>query len=198
MPKPRGRNDETYAATHQRLLQVARQLFETEGYEAVTTQAIAKACDLSQGSLFHHFVSKRDLFIAVHNHWQDELVNRIERSAASAHDPVTRFDRIWRAYLASTEDPRMRRVLLLDGPSVIGLEALHARDRETALGFFEAQIEELMRAGGIRRMDARALAILLFGALDQAAFEIADFPEDTGLRRRLIDSFSALIEALRE
>jgi AcrR family transcriptional regulator len=197
MPKPRGRNDTTYAATHQRLLQVARHLFETEGYEAVTTQAIAKACGLSQGSLFHHYASKRDLFIAVHNHWQDELVARIQQSAASARTPVTRFEKIWRAYLASTEDPAMRRVLLLDGPKVVGLEALRARDRETALGFFEAQIEELMGAGGIRRIDARALAILLFGALDQAAFEIADFPQDADLRRRLIDSFNALIEALK-
>lgn len=197
MPKPKGRNDETYAATHQRLLQIARRLFETEGYEAVTTQAIAKACGLSQGSLFHHFGSKRDLFIAVHNHWQDELVARIEHDAASARDPATRFDRVWRAYLAATEDPAMRRVLLLDGPSVIGLEALRARDRETALGFFGAQIEELMRTGGIRRLDAGALAILLFGALDQAAFEIADFPHDADLRRRLIDGFCAMIDALK-
>jgi AcrR family transcriptional regulator len=198
MPKPKGANKETYAASHARLLAAATALFETEGYEAVTTEQIAALAGVANGSLFHHYKSKRALFIAVHNTYQLALIEQIEAAAAAARDPADRFDRVWRAYLASTENAGMRRILLLDGPHVIGLEALRARDRETAFAYFEEQIEAIMSAGQMPRRDVRALSVILFGALDQAAFEIADFPEDKALRASLFEAVAQTIEALKQ
>lgn len=184
-------------ATHAAILDAARSLFETKGYDAVSTQTICAAAGVSQGALFNHFGSKRDLFMAVHDDWQDALVARIDAAAAAHDDAWQRFRAIWRAYLASTENPEMRRVLLLDGPHVIGIERMRARDRETAFAFFRGEVEALMAKGLIRQLDAHGLALLLFGALDQAAFEMADFPDDAELRTRLLDSMDALMEALR-
>lgn len=197
MPKPKGANKENYTASHGRLLAAATALFETHGYEAVTTEEIAAMAALAHGSLFHHYKSKRALFIAVHNSYQLALIERIEAAAANTRDPADRFDRVWRAYLSSTEDAGMRRVLLLDGPRVIGLEALRAQDRETAFAYFAGQIEAVMDAGLMPRRDVRALAVVLFGALDQAAFEIADFPDDQALRSSLIATMAQTIEALK-
>jgi hypothetical protein len=87
---------------------------------------------------------------------------------------------------------------LLDGPHVIGLEALRARDRETAFAYFEEQIEAIMSAGQMPWRDVRALSVILFGALDQAAFEIADFPEDKALRASLFEAVAQTIEALKQ
>jgi AcrR family transcriptional regulator len=197
MPKPRGRNDALYAATHDRVLAAAAALFAARGYDAVTTPALAAAAGVAKGSLFHHFRSKRDLFVAAHDAFQQRLIAAIDGAAAAATDPWARFDRIWRGYLGATEDAAMRRVLLLDGPRVIGLEALRARDRDTAFAYLRREVEALAAAGLIRGWDARALTVLLFGALDQAAFEIADFPDDAALRRRLVDTVARLVEALR-
>ncbi|MFN8831966.1 MAG: TetR/AcrR family transcriptional regulator [Labrys sp. (in: a-proteobacteria)] len=197
MPKPRGKNAEMRKATRAALLAAARDLFERHGYEAVATQAISAAAGVSHGALFDHFGSKRDLFIAVHDGWQDALVARIDAAAAVETDPWRRFAGIWRAYLSSTEDPAMRQILLLDGPHVVGLAQMRARDRETAFAFFRAEVEALIAAGLIRPLDAHGLSVLLFGALDQAAFEMADFPGDAGLRARLLASMDALMEALR-
>jgi AcrR family transcriptional regulator len=196
MAKPRGKNADNREAMRARILASGRQLFEASGFGTVTTAAIATDAGASEGTLFHHFASKRELFIEVHNHWQDELVARIDRAAARATNPAERFSLIWRSYLDSTQDPGMRQVLLLDGPNVIGLDALRARDRQTAFAFFRTELEELMAVGAMRRRDSQALAILLFGALDQAAFEIADFPDDHALRQRLVEGFQALIDAL--
>jgi AcrR family transcriptional regulator len=197
MPKPSGRNRDLYEATHARILESARTLFAARGYDHVTTPEVAAAAGVSHGSLFHHFPTKRDLFAAVHDGYQLELIGRIDAAAAAAPDPAARFDAIWRAYLDSTADPAMRRILLLDGPRVIGLEALRARDRETAFAFFTGELAALQAAGLIRAGSVRALAVLLFGALDQAAFEIADFPDDAELRRALVDEVAALVSALR-
>ena len=197
MGKPKGANDETYARTHAALIDAGRRLFPARGFQNVSTSEICDHAGTSHGSLFHHFKSKRDLFILIHNEWQDRLIERIATAAAQARDPWSRFTCVWQTYLQSTESPEMRQVLLLAGPSVIGLQELRRRDRETAFAFLREELQGLMRAGLIRPLDPQALTILLFGALDQAAFEIADFPSDHALRKRLIATTTHLIDSLR-
>ena len=197
MPKPKGANRTLYAATHAHILDAATALFAARGFAAVTTPEVAAAAGVAQGSVFHHFPTKRDLFVAVHNRFQLRLIEGIDAAAASARDPWSRFDAIWRAYLAATEDPAMRRILLLDGPRVIGLDGLRRQDRDTAFAFLMREVAALQEARLIRPDSVRALTVLLFGALDQAAFEIADFPDDRDLRRQLVDGFAALLERLR-
>ena len=197
MPKPKGANRTLYAATHAHILDAATVLFAARGFAAVTTPEVAAAAGVAQGSVFHHFPTKRDLFVAVHNRFQLRLIEGIDAAAASARDPWSRFDAIWRAYLDATEDPAMRRILLLDGPRVIGLDELRRQDRGTAFAFLMREVAALQEARLIRPDSVRALTVLLFGALDQAAFEIADFPDDRDLRRRLVDGFAALLERLR-
>ena len=197
MPKPRGKNRDLFDATHQTVFEVATKLFSEHGFDNVTTKMIATEAGVAQGSVFHHFKSKCNLFIEVHNQYQLKLIDRIDAAATKAVGPEDRFDRIWRAYLSSTEDAGMRRILLLDGPQVIGLEALRAQDRETAFAFFMAELSTLQDEGFIRPHSLRALAILLFGALDQAAFEMADFPEDLDLRHAILNETSAMFECLK-
>ena len=197
MPKPKGANRTLYAATHAHILDAATVLFAARGFAAVTTPEVAAAAGVAQGSVFHHFPTKRDLFVAVHNRFQLRLIEGIDAAAASARDPWSRFDAIWRAYLDATEDPAMRRILLLDGPRVIGLDELRRQDRDTAFAFLMREVAALQEARLIRPDSVRALTVLLFGALDQAAFEIADFPDDRDLRRQLVDGFAALLERLR-
>ena len=197
MAKPKGRNQDLFDATHEALLRAARALFIENGFDAVTTQMIAAKAKVSQGTIFHHFKTKRDLFIAVYNPFQLEFLAQIETAAAQAHSLEDRFDRIWRAYLASTDDEGLRRMVLLDGPRVIGLENVRAHDRETVFAFFTKEMVSLKEAGVIATASPHATAVLFIGALDQAAFEIADFPEDLELRQQLIDAFASLVERLK-
>ena len=197
MAKPKGRNQDLFDATHEALHRAARALFIEHGFDAVTTQMIAAKAKVSQGTIFHHFKTKRDLFIAVYNPFQLEFLAQIETAAAQAHSLEDRFDRIWRAYLASTDDKGLRRMVLLDGPRVIGLENVRAHDRETVFAFFTKEIVSLKEARVIATASPRATAVLFIGALDQAAFEIADFPEDLELRQQLIDAITSLVERLK-
>jgi AcrR family transcriptional regulator len=49
---------ETKAATRQRILEAARQLFATSGFEACTTRQIADAAGIATGTLFNYFATK--------------------------------------------------------------------------------------------------------------------------------------------
>ena len=196
MAKPKGRNQDLYDATHAALLQAARSLFIEHGFEAVTTQMVAAKAQVSQGTVFHHFKTKRDLFIAVYNPFQMEFLALMKTAAAKASSPEERFDRIWRTYLASTDDEGMRRMVLLDGPRVIGLENVRALDRKTVFAFFTGELAALKDAGIIELTSPHAAAVLLLGALDQAAFEIADFPENLEMKRELTDAIAFLVKRL--
>jgi AcrR family transcriptional regulator len=49
---------ETKAATRQRILEAARQLFTAKGFEASTTRDIADAAGIASGTLFNYFATK--------------------------------------------------------------------------------------------------------------------------------------------
>lgn len=198
MAKRGGSNNDSRAETSARLLDAAERLFGADGYDATPTARIVAEAGVAQGSLFFHFKDKRGLFIAAHDRLQERLIGDILANAERAPDARARFDSIWRGYLdAVAADPVVRRMLLIDGPRVVGLVDMRARDRETALGFFTAEVSALVDAGEIACADIPATANLLFGALDQAAFTIADFPEERALHARLATAFEDLLAGLR-
>jgi len=197
MPKSRGRNQTLFNTTHRGVLEAARAMFATDGYDAVATQRIAEAAGVSHGSVFHHFKSKRELFIAVHQGYEAAFLERVEAAAAGAPDRWARFDRYWRAYVEAAKEPETRVVLLQDGPRVIGTAELRAPGRRTAFNGLAAEVEGLMAGGVIPQRPGLSLTLLIYGALNLAAQEIADCPQDDALRQGLFDEIAAFIGHLR-
>ncbi len=56
---------ETKAATRQRILAAARQLFATNGFDAATTRDIADAAGIASGTLFNYFATKEAVLAAL-------------------------------------------------------------------------------------------------------------------------------------
>lgn len=54
--------------TSDKVLQAARSLFETEGYEGATIRGIAKAAGMSTGAVFANYVDKSELYLAAYGH----------------------------------------------------------------------------------------------------------------------------------
>ena len=67
------------AATRQRVIDAARELFETLGYEETTVRAIAKAAGVAVGSVFTTFASKSDILSQVMADRLDDLYAELDR-----------------------------------------------------------------------------------------------------------------------
>jgi len=67
------RSEETKA----RIMQVARQLFAKNGYDATGVADICKAAGVSKGSFYHHFPSKQAVFLTQLEEWLAALDNRM-------------------------------------------------------------------------------------------------------------------------
>jgi AcrR family transcriptional regulator len=77
----RGRpRDHDSAATRERLVDVARQLFAKDGYEATTNRSIAQASGITSGAIYHYFDSKAELYAAVYEQVYDRVFTELERA----------------------------------------------------------------------------------------------------------------------
>ena len=62
------------AETRQRVLEAANLLFSTKGYACTGTADIARAADVSEGSIFYHFGSKKNLLIDIGKMYGERMI----------------------------------------------------------------------------------------------------------------------------
>src|SRR3954466_3480081 len=86
--KSPNKQEERSRATGAKLLAAARELFAQSGYAGVGTEEIVRAAGVTRGALYHHFAGKKDLFRALYEEIEAELVQSIGAGAMSAKDPV--------------------------------------------------------------------------------------------------------------
>jgi AcrR family transcriptional regulator len=93
-----------------RILQVAREMFIERGFSDVSMQQIADAAGLRKASIYHHFPSKADLFVAVTWMEIDELHEQTEAAIAASDDLIPQLEAIARVWLTSIRGDRGRLV----------------------------------------------------------------------------------------
>jgi len=171
------RSESTRAA----LIDAARRLFAEHGYAGVGTEEIVRAAGVTRGALYHHFEGKLELFAAVYERIEVELAERIAAGAlaANADSPLEAMRAGAEMFLAACVEPEAQRIVLLDGPSVLGWDRWREIAAEHGLGLIEASLQAAIDAGAIEPQPVRPLAHVLMGALDEAAMLVAraDDPE---------------------
>ena len=81
--QPIGRRERNKQLKLERILAAARELFDTHGVDAVTTQQIADKADIGTGTLFLYAKSKSELFLMVQN---SSYVDALEQGRADAEN----------------------------------------------------------------------------------------------------------------
>jgi len=184
-------------ATIAALIAAARKLFTERGYAAVGTEEIVQAAGVTRGALYHHFRDKEELFQAVLVQVSAETTTRIAREASAVDDPweelVTGID----AFLDACTTPEMQRIVLIDGPAVLGWDLWRAIDAEHGLGLLEQAVQNAIDAGRLAPQSARAVAHVLLGALDEAEMVVARAPDPVAARAEMGETVRHLLDGLR-
>jgi AcrR family transcriptional regulator len=190
------RQTERSAATRARLMKAARELFAERPYADVGTEEIVRRAEVTRGALYHHFADKRDLFRAVHEQLEAELVDSIAKqlTESAGTDPVEGLRTGARTYLDACEDPSFARVTLIDAPAVLGWADWRRIDEEHALKLIVAGLEAAMEAGAFQRRPVLPLAHLMLGTMGEAGLRIAN---GEGSRAEVEDALMALLDGLR-
>ncbi len=161
--------DERRASTRNALLRAGRQLFGTRGFAATTVDDLGTAAGVAKGGFYHHFQSKEDLFTAVLEAQQAELVTEVIAAAAKGEGAIDALKRGCRAFLVACLKPSVRRIVLLDGPAVIGWHAWREIDARYFGGLIRQGLEAAVAEGVVEARRVDALVSVLLGAVTEAA-----------------------------
>jgi AcrR family transcriptional regulator len=192
-----GSRDADARATRDALVQAGLDLFAERGYAEVGTEEIVARARVTRGALYHHFRDKRDLFRAVHERVERELMERVgERMEASA-GPWELMLSGMRAFLDACEEPAVKQIALTDAPVVLGWREWREIDEQHGLGLTHAALAGAVEAGVLRELPLEATSHLLVGAISEAAFVIANAEDARSARSEVEAALVQLLEGLR-
>ncbi|HKT83281.1 MAG TPA: TetR family transcriptional regulator [Solirubrobacterales bacterium] len=185
-------------ATRGALVAAARPLFAGRGYADVSTEEIVRAAGVTRGALYHHFVGKRELFEAVYEQVEVELAERIAAGAlqSNAASPLEAMRAGTEMFLEASMEPETQRIVLLDGPAVLGWDRWREIAAAHGLGLIEATLAAAVEAGAIAPQPVKPLAHVLMGALDEAAMLVARAEDPESTRAEVAGTLDALLEGL--
>jgi AcrR family transcriptional regulator len=187
------------AATRAKLLKVARKLFAKHGYASVGTEEVGKRAGVTRGALYHQFEDKTELFAAVFEQLEAELSERIGAAAVASGvaDPIAALRVGTAAWLDASTEPETQRIVLLDGPAVLGWERWRQIAMHYGFGLVETVLQAAIDAGQLAPQPVPPLAHVLIGAVDEAALYVATAADQATARAEVDAVLDRLLAGLR-
>lgn len=160
--------------TVRKLTDIARTHFTEYGYAGAALESIGRDARLTRGAIYHHFRSKKELFRAVLEHVQQEVAERVEREAMGSEEMWEQLAFGCRAFVMAAVEERSKRIMLIDGPAVVGWEAWRAMDRSHSMRLLRAQLDAMQQQGHlVRTVSVDALTCFISGGLNETAIWLA-------------------------
>jgi len=169
MPKPTGSNKENLERTRAHLLEVAERCFVENGFAKTSTSQIVKEAKSSRGSLYHHFSDKKAIFQAVYDKLCQDIATQLSDYPYTSENGVENLIEGCIAYLKVFTDQTFARIILVDGPGVLGMEYCRSKDAETAYKSLYEGVSIFLN----NPEDVELLTDYLSGAMDTFALKIA-------------------------
>lgn len=101
-----------HGALRAALIRSAREILESDGYEALTLRATARRAGVSQAAPYNHFADKADLLAAIAALGFEEFAAAMRREMGAAEDPLARLNATGIAYVAfATSNPGLFKLM---------------------------------------------------------------------------------------
>ena len=183
------KQQERREVTRRRLLKSARKLFGKYGYAETSLEQIASDCAMTTGHIYHYFENKKSLFAAVHD---AELSRTVELySQVMGSDLKDHLQRQLQATLDAYRDAAVFRILMVDGPRVLGT------DHWTQERFME-QMEISLQ--GEKKIDNPTMTWfrILHAAVREAIVMVAQSSTPASTRRQVMEILNPILGVVAE
>lgn len=198
------RRQQYSASTKRALVDVAEELFTEHGYAATSLDAIVAGARVTKGALYHHFSGKQALFEAVFDRVETDASKAIQKALRGKKDPWEKALAGLRAFLSVVQEPRYRRVVIQEGPSVLGYERYREQEERSTF----ANVLDIVRSvisAGTWELDEDMLqtfARIFFGAMSSAGESVSSAQDPIEAAQRvetaitfILQGFQALADA---
>lgn len=185
------------AETREKLIAAARKAFAEYGYAAASMDTLTANAGLTRGALYHHFGDKRGLLAAVVDQIDTEMSEFAKEAGVNAESTWQGLLEEGKAYIEKALDPEVQRIVLLDGPSVLG-DPSQWPSQNRCLQATKSAINKLIEDRILKPVDAEAAAMILNGAALNAALWIAASTDPQSRLPKALEAFNAMASGFLE
>lgn len=187
------------ASTKKKLVEVALDLFSEHGYASASLDAIVAGADVTKGALYHHFTGKQALFEAVFDEVERSTARRIEQTMKDVKDPWEKALVGLRAFLEVVQEAPYRRIVIQDGPAVLGYERYRGQEERSTFAVVHDIVRTVLDASGQGASPemVTTFARIFFGALSSAGESVSEAAEPLEAAARVEAAVGFILAGLR-
>ncbi|WP_256839135.1 TetR family transcriptional regulator [Ornithinimicrobium faecis] len=143
-------------------------LFNEKGYPATRTREIARATNLSSGSLYYHAKSKEFILSEIHHRMMRDGLDLVGRAAQSGQSWPNTMHAMVYAHLNVAQRHRNPMTIFLESKRYLSPDALAqaVTERDAYVKLFETVIQNASRDGTFRDFDSRVISLIIIGSLN--------------------------------
>jgi AcrR family transcriptional regulator len=201
IPKVAGvsRRQQYSASTKRALVDVAAKLFTEQGYGATSLDQIVAGARVTKGALYHHFSGKQAVFEAVFEKVESDASARIRKALKGSRDPWEKALLGLRSFLAIVQDPSYQRVVIQEGPAILGYERFREQEERSSYGLVHDMVRDVLRDSPYE-LDEEMLETftrIFFGAMSAAGESVSTAADPKLAVARVETAIAFILTGLR-
>jgi AcrR family transcriptional regulator len=181
IPKVAGvsRRQQYSASTKRALVDVAAKLFTEQGYAATSLDQVVAGARVTKGALYHHFSGKQAVFEAVFEKVETDSSARIRKALKGSRDPWEKALIGLRAFLEIVQDPAYQRVVIQEGPAILGYERFREQEERSSYGLVQEIVRNVLSDSPYNLTDEmlETFSRIFFGAMSAAGESVSSSPD---------------------
>ena len=190
-----GKRAAAMAENRAKLIRAARKAFATQGYADASMDELTASVGLTRGALYHNFEDKKGLLWAVVEQIDGEMAGRLRAIRERAPTLWQGLLAEGSAYIEMALEPEIQRIMLLDGPAVLG-DPSKWPGENACLDITMRTIRSLIEEKVVKPVDVEAAGRLLNGAALSAALWVAAADDPRTVLNKAVDAFRQLASGL--
>lgn len=187
MARRGGSDDERRARgdqTRRDLIDAGRTLFVEQGFFNTSVGDLVNRSGVgTRGAFYHHFSDKAELFRAVFEEVERDLTLR-SLADPPRGDAWERLTRGLHSFLDAALEPEVQRVVLIDGPVVLGWKTLRSIQEANSIALIDEIVREAIADSLIDEQPVSELTHLLVAAVEEASLLVAHSSDPAKARAR--------------
>ncbi len=164
------RRQQYSASTKRALVDQATKLFTQQGYAATSLDSIVASARVTKGALYHHFSGKQAVFEAVFEKLETDAATRILKALKGSRDPWDKALIGLRAFLDIVQDPGYQRIVIQEGPAVLGYERFREQQDRSSFGLVQDMVRSVLETStyDLSEEMLETFSRIFFGAMSAA------------------------------
>ncbi|RJS45152.1 TetR/AcrR family transcriptional regulator [Nocardioides cavernaquae] len=193
------RRQQYSASTRKALVMAAESLFALRGYAATSLDAIVADAKVTKGALYHHFSGKQGIFEAVLEDVEDQAARQIQKAIKGVVDPSEKALAGLREFLRIVQQPTYSRVVVQEGPAVLGRERHREQEDRSTFGIVQGLVRDLLGDEELALDDdmLQTIARIFFGALSAAGETVVGSADPAAASIRVESAMGLFLAGIR-